>query len=307
MRKYILSRFLQLAPIFFGITFLTFGMMQFAAEDAVDVLYRQSAVSEEIKIQKRIELGLDKPFLIQYANWLEKFLSGNLGKSFISGKEVSEIFFEKLPATFELMTFSVLLTIFISVPLGIFSAVKQNKFSDYLIRFFTFVGNSLPNFFVGLLLIYFFALKFNLLPVLSSSKNFSAAILPALTLTIAMSSKYTRQIRAVFLEELDKDYVFGARARGISEIKIFFQHILRKILVVIITLLALSIGNLLGGTAIVETIFMWDGVGKLAVDAILTKDYPIIQTYVVWMSIIFVGINLIADLLTKFLNPQIKV
>ena len=306
MQKYILSRLIQLIPIFFGITFLTFGMMQFASDDAVDKLFSQSSVTEEIKAAKRAELGLDQPFLAQYSNWLGKFLTGDLGKSFISGKLVSETFFEKIPATFELMAVSILLTIFIATPLGIFAAVKQNKFSDYLIRFCSFVGNSLPNFFVALLLIYFFALKLNLFQVISNSQNFLAVILPSLTLTIAMSAKYIRQIRAIVLEEINKDYVIGARARGVSEMKILTRHILRKILVVIITLLALSVGNLLGGTAIVETIFMWDGVGKLAVDAILTKDYPLIQIYVVWMSIIFVLVNLIADLLEKFLNPMVK-
>ena len=306
MRKYIFSRLLQLVPILFGITFLTFGMMQFAADDAVDKLFEQTAVTEEIKMQKRAELGLDQPFLVQYGNWLKNFLTGDLGKSFISGKLVSETFAEKLPATFELMTFSILLTIFIATPLGIFSAVNQNKISDYVIRYCSFVGNSMPNFFVGLLLIYFLALKLNLLPIIGTGKNFSAVIMPALTLTVAMSAKYVRQIRAVVLEELGADYVTGARSRGVSEVKILTSHVLRKVLIVIITLLALSVGNLLGGTAIVETIFMWDGVGKLAVDAILTKDYPLIQTYVVWMSIIYVAVNLVADLFARYLDPRLK-
>lgn len=305
MKKYILNRLLQLAPVLSGITFLTFGMMQFAADDAVDKMFEQSgSVSEEIKAAKRAELGLDKNFVEQYLNWLGKFLTGDLGNSFISGKPILETFLEKLPATVELMLAAILLTIFIAVPLGIFSAVQQNKFSDYVIRFCSFVGNSLPNFFVGLLLIYLLALKLNLLPVMST-KNFWGVIMPALTLTISMAAKYTRQIRAVVLEELGKDYVTGARARGISEIKILICHVLRSVLIVIVTLLALSIGNLLGGTAIVETIFMWDGVGKMAVDAILMRDYPLIQAYVVWMSIIYVAVNLLADLLTKFLNPRL--
>jgi len=305
MKKYILNRLLQLAPILVGITFLTFAMMQFAADDAVDKMFEQSgSVSEEIKAAKRAELGLDKNFVEQYLNWLGKFLTGDLGNSFISGKAISETFLEKLPATVELMLAAILLTIFIAVPLGIFSAVNQNKFSDYVIRLCSFLGNSLPNFFVGLLLIYLLALKLNLLPVMST-KNFLGVIMPALTLTISMAAKYTRQIRAVVLEELGKDYVTGARARGISEIKILICHVLRSVLIVIVTLLALSIGNLLGGTAIVETIFMWDGVGKMAVDAILMRDYPLIQAYVVWMSIIYVAVNLLADLLAKFLNPRL--
>lgn len=293
---------MQLVPILFGITFLTFGMMQFAAVDAVDIIYEQSgSVSEEIKAAKRAELGLDQPFLIQYANWLGGVLTGDMGRSFISGKEVFETFSDKLPATIELMLVSILLTIFLAIPLGILAAVNQNRPLDYFIRTLSFVGNSMPNFFVGLLLIYFLALKLNLLPIIGQS-----VIMPALTLTIAMGAKYTRQIRAVVLEELDKPYVMGARSRGVPEFTILTKSVLRSTLITIITLLALSMGSLLGGTAIVETIFMWDGVGKMAVDAILMRDYPLIQAYVVWMAIIYVMINLAADLLYYWLDPRIR-
>ena len=307
MKKYILSRLIQLVPILIGITFLTFGMMQFAADDAVDILYEQSgSVSEEIKAAKRAELGLDKPFLIQYVNWLKGVAVGDMGRSFISGKLVFETFAEKLPATFELMIVSILLTIFIATPLGILAAVNQNKFLDYVIRTLSFIGNSLPNFFVGLLLIYFLALKLNLLPIMGKPDDFSSVIMPALTLTIAMGAKYTRQIRAVVLEELAKSYVVGAKSRGIGEFTILTKSVLRSTLIMIITLLALSMGSLLGGTAIVETIFMWDGVGKMAVDAILTRDYPLIQAYVVWMAIIYVVMNLAADLLYHWLDPRVR-
>ena len=302
MKKYIFERLIQLVPILFGITFLTFAMIHFAAVDAVDFMYEQSgSVSDAVKAAKRAELGLDKPFLVQYANWLTGVLTGDLGRSFISGKLVFETFAEKLPATFQLMTISILLTIFIATPLGIIAAVNQNKFVDNAIRFFSFIGNSLPNFFVALLLIYFLALKLNLLPIIGDN-----IIMPALTLTIAMGAKYTRQIRAVVLEELEKPYVTGARARGVSEFTILTKSVLRCALIMIITLLALSIGNLLGGTAIVETIFMWDGVGKMAVDAILMRDYPLIQAYVVWMAIIYVAVNLAADLLYHYLDPRVR-
>ena len=281
---------------------MTFGMMQFTSDDAVDIIYEQSgSVAEEIKAAKRAELGLDQPFLIQYGKWLGGVLTGDMGKSFISGKLVFETFIDKLPATIELMLVSILLTIFIATPLGILAAVNQNRSLDYLIRTLSFVGNSLPNFFVGLLLIYFLALKLNLLPIIGQS-----VIMPALTLTIAMGAKYTRQIRAVVLEELDKPYVTGARSRGVAEWTILTKSVLRSTLIVIITLLALSMGSLLGGTAIVETIFMWDGVGKMAVDAILTRDYPLIQAYVVWMAIIYVLVNLAADLLYHWLDPRVR-
>lgn len=302
MKKYFLARLVQLVPILFGITFLTFGMMQFTSDDAVDIIYEQSgSVAEEIKAAKRAELGLDQPFLIQYGRWLGGVLTGDMGKSFISGKLVFETFADKLPATIELMFVSILLTIFIATPLGILAAVNQNRPLDYLIRALSFVGNSMPNFFAGLLLIYFLALKLNLLPIIGQS-----VIMPALTLTIAMGAKYTRQIRAVVLEELDKPYVMGARSRGVPELTILTKSVLRSALIVIVTLLALSMGSLLGGTAIVETIFMWDGVGKMAVDAILTRDYPLIQAYVVWMAIIYVMMNLAADLLYHWLDPRVR-
>ncbi len=302
MRRYIFSRIIQLVPILLGVTFLTFGMMRFAADDAVDKIYEQSgSVSEEVKAAKRAELGLDQPFLIQYGRGLTGVATGDMGRSFISGKLVFETFAEKLPATVELMLVSLALTVFVATPLGILSAVNQNKPLDFLIRALSFVGNSMPNFFVALLLIYFLALKLNLLPIIGAS-----VIMPALTLTISMGAKYTRQIRAVVLEELAKPYVVGARARGVSEFTILTRSVLRSALVVIITLLALSMGSLLGGTAIVETIFMWDGVGKMAVDAILMRDYPLIQAYVVWMAIIYVLVNLATDLLYRWLDPRVR-
>ena len=305
MKKYVISRLVQLVPILIGITFLTFAMMQFAADDAVDVIYEQGGATEEVKAAKRAELGLDQPFLVQYGSWLKGVATGDMGRSFISGKLVFETFAEKLPATIELMTVSILLTIFVATPLGIVAAVKQDKLTDYIIRTLSFIGNSMPNFFVGLLLIYFLALKLNLLPIMGNTDEWQSVIMPALTLTIAMGAKYTRQIRAVVLEELNKLYVIGARSRGVSEWTILTKSVLRSTLIMIITLLALSIGSLLGGTAIVETIFMWDGVGKMAVDAILMKDYPLIQAYVVWMAIIYVVMNLLADLLYHYLDPRV--
>ena len=167
-------------------------------------------------------------------------------------------------------------------------------------------GNSLPNFFVSLLLIYFFSLKLKLLPVMGNNSGWKSIILPTLTLAIAMSSKYTRQVRATVLEELNKDYVQGARARGIRGNKILIFSVLKASMLTIVTLLALSIGSLLGGTAIVESIFMWDGVGKMAVDAITMRDYPIIQAYVIWMAVIYVVVNLITDLIYHYLDPRIR-
>lgn len=308
MSKYILSRLLQLILIIFVITFLTFTMMQIAGSDAVLQKMENTGmvISQDLIDAARAELGLDKPFLTQYLSWLFNVAHGDMGVSYISGKDVFALFISKLPASLLLALSSLLLTICISLPLGILSAVRQGGLIDKTIRLTSFIGNSLPNFFVALLLMYFFAIKLNLLPLISQSASVQSLVLPSLSLAIAMSAKYIRQLRACILDELSKDYVIGAQARGITFTTTLFKSVLRSCLVTIITLLSLSLGSLLGGSAIVESIFMWDGVGKLAVDAIYMRDYPIILTYVMWMAILYVCINLIADLSYSLLDPRIK-
>ena len=308
MKKYIIKRILQLLPILLGITFLSFAMMRLAGSDAVTEMYSNtgSAVSEEVLDAAREELGLNRPFLVQYFSWLGEMLRGNMGVSYISGRDVFATFVSKLPATLLLTVLSVLLTIMISVPLGILAAVKQGRLADQVLRFLSFIGNAMPNFFVALLLMQLLSMKLRWLPVISDGTTIRSAIMPMLTLAIAMSAKYMRQVRTAVLEELNKEYVNGAMARGVSERVILWKSVMRSALLTIVTLLALSIGSLLGGTAIVESIFMWDGVGKLAVDAIQMRDYPLIQAYVVWMAIIYVVVNLITDLLYRVLDPKIR-
>lgn len=308
MKKYIIKRILQLLPILLGITFLSFAMMRLAGSDAVTEMYSNtgSAVSEEVLDAAREELGLNRPFLVQYFSWLGEMMRGNMGVSYISGRDVFATFVSKLPATLLLTVLSVLLTIVISVPLGILAAVKQGRLADQVLRFLSFIGNAMPNFFVALLLMQLLSMKLRWLPVISDGTTIRSAIMPTLTLAIAMSAKYMRQVRAAVLEELNKEYVNGAMARGVSERVILWKSVMRSALLTIVTLLALSIGSLLGGTAIVESIFMWDGVGKLAVDAIQMRDYPLIQAYVVWMAIIYVVVNLITDLLYRVLDPKIR-
>lgn len=307
MRKYIIQRFLQLIPILIGITFLSFAMMRVAGSDAVTEMYenRGTAVSQEIIDAKKAELGLDQPFLVQYVNWMNGFLHGDMGTSYVSGKKVFDEFISKLPATLLLTVMSILATVVISIPLGVLAAVCQDKWVDLLLRFFSFIGNAMPNFFCG------DASDAAAVDQTESSAGhrkrckYQKCTDAVLTLAISMSAKYMRQVRAAVLEELNKDYVQGARARGIRESVILWKNVIKSAMLTIITLLALSIGSLLGGTAIIESIFMWDGVGKLAVDAITTRDYPMIQAYVVWMALIYVIVNLITDLLHHCLDPRI--
>ncbi len=307
LHKYIIQRLLQLIPVLIGITFLSFAMMRIAGSDAITELYGdKGAVSQEIIDAKRAELGLDKPFLTQYVTWLGRMLRGDMGTSYVSGLDVWATFASKLPATLLLTVLSILATVVISIPLGILAAVCRGRAVDYILRFISFIGNSLPNFFVALLLMHLLSIRLKLLPVLSNGISLRSALMPTMTLAIAMSSKYMRQVRAAVLEELQKDYVTGAKARGVRSRVTLWNSVIRSSMLTIITLLALSIGSLLGGTAIIESIFMWDGVGKMAVDAITMRDYPLIQAYVVWMAVIYVLVNLVTDLVYHLLDPRIR-
>ena len=306
--NYVYKRILQLIPILIGITFLSFAMMRVAGSDVVNEMYakRGTEVSQEIIDAKKAELGLDQPFLVQYARWFGGLFRGDMGKSYVTGEAVFQTFISKLPATLLLAAMSILMTVIISVPLGILAAVRHDRIIDVMLRFCSFIGNAMPNFFVGMLLMQILSIKLGLLPVVSTGVNIRSALMPTLTLAISMSAKYMRQVRATVLEELNKDYVQGAKARGVRDSVILWKNVMRSSLLTIITLLALSIGSLLGGTAIIESIFMWDGVGKLAVDAINMRDYPLIQAYVMWMAIIYVLVNLITDLLYHHLDPRIR-
>lgn len=309
MKKFILKRLIHFFIILVGITFLSFMMIKLAGSDVIVQRYENMGIvlSQEVIDAYRNELGLNQPLINQYFSWVIKLLQGNMGVSYVSGNDVFTTVISKLPATILLSICSIILTIIISIPLGIVSAVKQNQLIDNFIRIFSFIGNSMPNFFVALLLMYFFSIKLKILPVISNSLSVNSLILPTLTLAIAMSSKYIRQVRATILDELNKDYVLSAKARGVKFSTILFKNVLRSSLTTIITLLSLSIGSLLGGSAIVESIYMFDGIGKLAVDAINMRDYPMIQAYVMWMAFIYVFINLVSDILYHVIDPRIRI
>ncbi|QXE17579.1 MULTISPECIES: nickel ABC transporter permease [Clostridium] len=307
MRKYIMKRLLHLVPVLFGITFLTFALTYFSPGDPALLMLSATGVtpSPELVQKVREELGLNNPFLFQYLHWLGGVFTGNFGTSYKYSRPVLDLILVALPATFKLAGASLVMMMLIALPLGITSALHKNKVLDYIIRIISFFGISMPGFWVGLLLMYIFSIKFKLLPVVGDT-GWKSIILPAVTLTIAMASKYTRQLRAAILEEISQDYVIGAKARGIKDRAILFGHVLKSSLLSIVTLLGLSLGSLLGGTAIVETIFSWPGVGKLAVEAIFSRDYPVIQGYVVWMTVIYVLINMVVDISYYFLDPRIR-
>lgn len=305
--KYIKKRLLDLIPILLGISFLSFLLMYLSPSDPAQLMLSAGgkAYTQEQLNAVRESLGLNEPFLKQYFTWLFGCLHGDFGTSYITGKPVSETLLNALWPTVELSITSLLFTLVLSIPLGILSAVKKNKLADNIIRILSFIGSAVPGFFLALILIYVFSIKLGILPAYGNNK-FSSIIMPTITLGLGMTCKYIRQVRASILEELQKPYVIGARSRGIKENTIIYVNVLKNSMLTISTLIGLSFGSLLGGTCIVETIFMWPGIGKLSIDAILRRDYLLIQGYTVWIAVTFVVINLITDLIYRFIDPRIK-
>lgn len=281
--------------------------MNLASGDPAEIILTSqgTVVTPELLNSVRADIGLDKPFIIQYFSWLNRVIHGDLGNSYATGVSVIEELKEHLPYTAVLAGTSIILTLIISIPLGIISAIKKDRLIDNIIRFFTFIGNSIPGFFLALILLLVFSLRLKWLPILSES-GIKSLILPSITLSVAMTSKYIRQIRSVVIDELEKDYVKGARSRGINERVILYNNVLKNIMITVITLTGLSIGSLMGGTAVVESIFVWPGIGSVVLNAITNRDYPIIQGYVLWMAVIFIVVNLIADLLYRLFDPRVR-
>lgn len=307
MRRSIIRRVLQFIPVLLGITFLAFLLIYLSPSDPVSV--RMSAggisVSPEIMESMRRSMGLDRPLLIQYGDWLWNILHGNMGKSYITDADVLDQILKALPYTLKMAGASLLLTLCISIPVGILTAAMQNSKFDYVVRVMAFVGNALPNFIIALCLMFIFSYRLGWIPVLVTTKPIGL-VLPALTLALVMSSRYIRQIRAAMLDELSKGYVVGLRSRGLSETTILYKNALKNIMVTVITLTGISLGSLLGGTVIVETVFTWPGLGSLIMEGISQRDYPVVQAVIVWMASAFMVVNLLTDISYTVFNPKIK-
>lgn len=307
MRQSIIRRVLQFIPVLLGITFLAFLLIYLSPSDPVSV--RMSAggisVSPEIMESMRRSMGLDRPLLVQYGDWLWNILHGNMGKSYITDADVLDQILKALPYTLKMAGASLLLTLCISIPVGILTAAMQNSKFDYVVRVMAFVGNALPNFIIALCLMFIFSYRLGWIPVLATTKPIGL-ILPALTLALVMSSRYIRQIRAAMLDELGKGYVVGLRSRGLSETTILYKNVLKNIMVTVITLTGISLGSLLGGTVIVETVFTWPGLGSLIMEGISQRDYPVVQAVIVWMASAFMVVNLLTDISYTVFNPKIK-
>jgi peptide/nickel transport system permease protein len=307
--KQLISRIGQFVLVLLGISFLTFALTMLSPGDPVkqmltggEDVFVTAAQVEEL----RHELGLDKPFIFQYFDWLYRTMHGDLGFSFMAKLPVVDKLWECLPATILLSLTSLAFMLLVAIPAGIVAAVRQNTWVDYLIRSFTFLGVSIPGFWLGLMLLWILGLHLGWLPIVGGRVALDTIILPALTLGIAMASKYTRQVRTVVLEELHQDYVMGARARGMNEGYILWKEVLPNAMLPLITLLGLSLGSLLGGAAVVEMVFSWPGLGRLAVEAINYRDFNLIQGVILWIACMYMIINLLVDASYHYFDPRLR-
>lgn len=301
--------FIQAVITIVGISFIMFSITMVGTEDLAkqlisgseDIIVSQAEIDAVTK-----QLGLDQPFFVQFGNWVWNAVHGDLGFSYMAKKPVADKILECLPATLSLGACSLILMTVMSVPMGFASAYYRNRPIDFLIRGITFFGISIPGFWMGLILLWIFGLKLGLFPIVSSTIRWDTIFLPSLTLAISMMSKYTRQVRSAVLEELGQDYVMGARARGMSEVRILFREVLPNAMLPLVTLYGLSIGSLLGGAAVVEIVFGWQGLGLLAVKAIEYRDIRLLQGIVVWIAAMYMIINLIVDFSYSFLDPRLR-
>lgn len=307
-RKEIGRRLIQVIVVALGISLLSFYIIYLAPGDPVRIMYSAAGIipSEEVIFQTREEMGLNREIIVQYIDWLSHCMIGDFGMSYTFHKPVTDLLLSRLWPTLKLSLSSMILMLAVSVPLGMIQATHKNSFLDYGLRGITFFGVSMPNFWVGLLLMLFFCVKLKWLPVVCSAGDFKSLIMPSITLAFAMSAKYTRQVRTAILEELSQDYVIGARARGVPEWKILWCNVFPNSLLPLITMLGLSMGSLLGGTAVVEVIFTYPGLGNMAVTAITAYDYPLIQGYVLWISMIYMLVNLAVDISYNYIDPRIR-
>lgn len=304
MIRYLLKRFLLTLPVLFGVSTITFFLIHFVPGDPVDTMLGPNAAYED-RARLRSDLGLDQPITQQYSKFLSGLISFELGKSLISKKEVSLEIFERVPATLELTFAALFWAIIIGIPLGVLTAVKRNSKTDRILLTGSLLGISLPSFWLGPMLILVFSIQLDWLPV-SEREGFESLVLPSLSLGIALSAVLLRMTRASLLEVIKEDYIRTARAKGASQLSVYFKHALRNALMPIITILGLQFGALLTGTVLTETIFDWPGVGTLFFQSIQQRNYPLIQGCVLFISLTYVLVNFLTDVAYSLANPKVR-
>lgn len=316
MFAYFIRRLLINIPILIGITIIIFLLASMMPGDAVlAMISSETPVSDEMIKMRQGELGLDLPLHIQYLRWIGNLAKGNLGFSFVSAESVSKMIAMRIPATLELMGVSLLISILLGLTLGTISAFKQYSLLDYSFTIFGFIGISIPDFFLGMILVFVFALKLKLFPTsgfITAGEEFSLAdnlrhvFLPALALALVRTAVFMRYTRASILEVLGNDYVRTARAKGLKQNIIVLRHVMRNALIPVITIIGINLGVLFAGSVIIETIFQWPGIGMMFINAVTARDSPVIMGYVLLTSIIVLASNLLTDLTYSLVDPRIR-
>ena len=313
MRQYIINRLLILFPVLFLVSVIVFSLLHMIPGDPVDFIFATEDLTDP-SVREDFEriLGLDKPLPVQYLVWLGGVLIGDFGESIHYQRSNMELIVERFPATLLLTIFSTVVSILISIPAGVIAAIRRNSASDYTAMSFALLGISIPNFWLGILLILAFSLYIPILPSSGYQASFTAPlttlsylIMPSITLGTGMAAIVARMTRSEMLEEIGKEYVRTARAKGLAERRVIFKHTLKNALVPVLTVIGLQFGRLLGGTVIVEHVFAWPGVGSLVVGAVYGRDYPLVQALILIFAVIFVVVNFFVDILYKYANPRI--
>lgn len=304
MLSTVLSRLFSALVVTLGVSCIVFLFIHLIPGDPVEVMLGESARPAD-REALRIALGLDQPILVQMLNYFSGLLQGDLGISLHSKRPVTEILFERIPATLELAVASLFIAIFISVPLGVVAAIRKDTAWDNGAMAVSMIGVSIPNFLMGPLLMLFFAVWLGWFPV-SGRDGFISLILPAITLGSAMAAILSRMVRASLLETLNEDYIRTARAKGLSEQKVIIRHALRNAWLPVITLLGLQLGALLGGAVITEAVFSWPGVGQLTIEAIQRRDYPVLQGAILLIALSYVVVNTLTDLVYAWIDPRVR-
>ncbi|ADC91826.1 ABC transporter permease [Mageeibacillus indolicus] len=304
MSRYILKRLAMLIPVILITSLLIFWAMSLTEGDPALILAGDKASPEKVE-EIREELGLNDPFIVQYGRYMKGMVTGNMGKSYITKKDVFKTFMQKLPNTLALGGAAVLIAIIVSIPLGIYTAIHQNTFKDTAGMVFALFGTSMPNFWLGLMLIIIFALNLKILPS-GGKSGLASLILPAITVGFGLAALITRTTRSSMLDVLRQDYMVTARAKGCSEKRAILVHALKNALIPIITAIGLQMSLVITGSVLAETVFSWPGIGRLVYDSISKRDTPMVTGAIIMSSVLMLIINLVVDLVYAFFDPRIK-
>ena len=304
MSRYVLKRLVMLIPVLIGVTFLVYFIISLSPGDTAAMLAGEDADAATIEALRH-ELGLDQPVIVQYAKYMLNLLQGDMGNSYKTGRPVTNMIVSCFPNTAKLAFWSILVAVGIALPIGVISATKQYSMFDNVGMVVALIGVATPNFWLGLMMIILFSLNLGWLPA-GGNKGWSSYIMPAITLGTGDAALITRMTRSSMLEVIRADYIRTARAKGVPENKVVYQHALRNALIPVVTAIGLQFGSLLGGATLTETVFAWPGIGRSTVDSIKTKDTTQVLGNIVVLTITFSCVNLLVDILYAFIDPRIK-